>query len=96
MIKAAEPGQHDRDVFARGLGQQVTRALEDWREATYYEHSPAQDPLGPEIGEHRVLRGGSWQMSAQACRSASRLYGRADNENNDVGFRVVLVDPETK
>ena len=69
----------------------VCQWCEDWHEPTYYENSPRKDPTGPEIGECKVLRGGSWQLMASGCRSASRLYGRHDNSDNDCGFRVVLV-----
>ena len=32
----------------------------DWYDGDYYGKSPAKNPLGPDTGEYRVLRGGFW------------------------------------
>jgi formylglycine-generating enzyme required for sulfatase activity len=45
---------------------------------------------GNPAGALRVLRGGSWRLSAAACRSASRHALPADSRADDVGFRVVM------
>ena len=37
----------------------------------------------------RVLRGGSWGLSANFCRSAGRLAFESDSRDDDIGFRVV-------
>jgi len=39
-----------------------------------YAAGPAQDPQGPESGEDRVLRGGSWKTSEDSCRCSARNY----------------------
>ena len=39
----------------------------------------------------RVLRGGSWVISAAICRSAFRFGDRADGRLGDSGFRVAVV-----
>jgi len=67
----------------------------DWLDAEYYKRSPRRDPQGPENGEFRVLRGGSWSdYGAGSCRAASR-YGVVPDGGriglNFSGFRVVLV-----
>lgn len=46
------------------------------------------DPAGPEEGEYRVLRGGSWSILAKLCRSAFRLRFRPENRGNRFGFRL--------
>ncbi|HYV39848.1 MAG TPA: formylglycine-generating enzyme family protein [Gemmataceae bacterium] len=71
----------------------VCQWCEDWFEPDYYQNSPKKDPTGPAIGECRVLRGGSYRFIAWGCRCATRIYGRHDNEDNDCGFRVVLIAP---
>jgi formylglycine-generating enzyme required for sulfatase activity len=38
-----------------------------------------------------LLRGGSWNNNANNCRSAYRNRNNADNRNNNIGFRVVVV-----
>lgn len=40
--------------------------------ADAYEAGPVQDPAGPESGEGRVLRGGSWRTSDESCQSSAR------------------------
>ncbi|MCB0159906.1 MAG: SUMF1/EgtB/PvdO family nonheme iron enzyme, partial [Caldilineaceae bacterium] len=32
----------------------------DWFDAAYYKNAPDRDPLGPDLGSARTLRGGSW------------------------------------
>jgi formylglycine-generating enzyme required for sulfatase activity len=48
----------------------------DFYKVDYYAESPGEDPKGPDAGEKKVLRGGCWNSSADACRSAYRY-----NEN---------------
>ncbi len=44
----------------------------DWNEDDYYAQSPVCDPLGPDKGFFRVLRGGSCLDNADDCRVADR------------------------
>ncbi len=48
----------------------------EWCQDIYApSYSPAgdtQDPRGPSAGDKRVIRGGSWAASADACRSSAR------------------------
>jgi len=75
----------------------------DFYQVDYYEQSPVQDPRGPETGETRVVRGGSWKFSDDNCRSGYRYNespGRVDVcFGYDIyGFRCVrkasLIPPE--
>ena len=60
----------------------------DWYEENY-PTSAVTDPTGPETGEYRVLRGGSYYDYANYCRSAYR-YFYADAGWAHFGFRVAL------
>ena len=42
----------------------------DWYGAEYYAKSPVDDPTGPDSGDDRVLRGGSWFYGPIVARSA--------------------------
>ena len=57
--------------------------------------SAVTDPRGPNSGSDRVMRGGSWDSSAQYCRSAYRDGQYPSNLNSHsyyyYGFRVVLL-----
>jgi formylglycine-generating enzyme required for sulfatase activity len=63
----------------------------DRYDAEYYKRSPRHDPQGPENGERRVLRGGSWGSYGRYCRAAYRLKGAPGDGSIYNGFRVVLV-----
>jgi formylglycine-generating enzyme required for sulfatase activity len=59
----------------------------DWYEYDY-PAGPLVDPCGPENGELKVTRGGSWYRLAQRCRSANRDFHAPGDRNTVVGFRV--------
>ncbi len=60
----------------------------------YYKTSPKDNPRGPDEGEQCVLRGGAWNSSATACRSAYRVgenpgFADACFAQDAIGFRCV-------
>ncbi|MCP5007363.1 MAG: SUMF1/EgtB/PvdO family nonheme iron enzyme [Planctomycetes bacterium] len=44
-------------------------------------------------GSNRVIRGGSWNNNARNCRSSNRNNNDPSNDNNNLGFRLVLPQP---
>ena len=54
----------------------------------YYGKSPADDPTGPDVGDARVHRGGSWGDSPVVARSAVRVRTPPDFRIYFTGFRV--------
>jgi formylglycine-generating enzyme required for sulfatase activity/tRNA A-37 threonylcarbamoyl transferase component Bud32 len=65
----------------------VAEWVEDWHDAYYYLQSPSLNPLGPGMGEFRVIRGGSWFNMAGAIRAAFRLWNYPDIRSESIGFR---------
>ncbi|MBP5760425.1 MAG: formylglycine-generating enzyme family protein, partial [Verrucomicrobia bacterium] len=55
-----------------------------------YPTSSVTDPAGPSTGSSRMLRGGSWYDSADACRSAFRNCYYPSDYDYYIGFRVAL------
>jgi formylglycine-generating enzyme required for sulfatase activity len=68
----------------------VTEWCQDWYSATYYKNSPKTDPQGPDSGEWRVARGGSWLCCPHWCRSAFRFYYDPTGCFSTSGFRVIV------
>ncbi len=64
----------------------------DWKSA--YPKEFVTDPVGPNSGNVRIVRGGSWNDAAQSCRSARRGDNEPIHKSNNLGFRCVLVLPE--
>ena len=46
------------------------------------------DPVGPNVGSSRVVRGGCWRSDPGNCRSAARNDFDPSNRSNGLGFRV--------
>ena len=68
---------------------------EDWHgdyESSDIENS-IKDPTGPDAGESRVLRGGSWSDLGRNCRSAVRSHVAPDVRYYNFGFRLVSGHP---
>jgi len=55
-----------------------------------YPKEPVTDPKGPDKGDKRVLRGGSWNLGPADKRSAHRCPYGADARDPDQGFRVAV------
>jgi serine/threonine-protein kinase len=68
----------------------VNEWVKDWYDKSYYSSSPAENPQGPTSGESRVLRGGSWIVSAYGLRVFSRGSDAPSNRNDLNGFRCSL------
>ncbi|MXS84033.1 formylglycine-generating enzyme family protein [Nitrosomonas oligotropha] len=59
---------------------------QDW--FANYPAEPVIDPKGPESGDSRVLRGGSWNFRGRICRSASRFPYNPSLRHSTFGFRL--------
>jgi formylglycine-generating enzyme required for sulfatase activity len=66
----------------------------DYFHADYYSNSPSVNPTGPAIGNMRVVRGGSWQSIAQACRVSCCSISPPNERAPNFGFRLALVKEE--
>ncbi|MGH2524803.1 MAG: SUMF1/EgtB/PvdO family nonheme iron enzyme, partial [Anaerolineales bacterium] len=59
--------------------------------ATYYRESPAENPPGPEEGNARVYRGGSFGNANSANYTTTRRYNQGQRFfDSDIGFRCVM------
>jgi formylglycine-generating enzyme required for sulfatase activity len=74
--------------------------MADWYDREYYRAAPAHDPGGPDTGEEKVLRGGSWADCAEVVTVSFRMsrgssYWRDDNRRlaptPTIGFRLCRV-----
>jgi formylglycine-generating enzyme required for sulfatase activity len=73
-----------------GMSGNVWQWTNDWYDENYYRKSPKDNPIGPETGRTKVLRGGSWgSISSDYLRVAKRSYTTPSNYNYDIGFRCV-------
>ena len=59
-----------------------------WNWSAPYPSRFAVDPQGPETGSSRVIRGGSWDNSHAACRSANHNGAKPGFRAGVLGFRV--------
>jgi formylglycine-generating enzyme required for sulfatase activity len=75
---------------ALDMAGNVSEWVADWYSQDYYDVAPLDNPLGPDSGEFRVLRGGSWFTSARALRGAFRLGNYPELRSESIGFRCAL------
>ena len=74
---------------ALDMSGNVWEWVNDWYSDTYYNSSPNTNPLGPDKGTARVMRGGSWADSWGTLRVASRAsrYVTPTVSSRYLGFR---------
>jgi formylglycine-generating enzyme required for sulfatase activity/tRNA A-37 threonylcarbamoyl transferase component Bud32 len=62
----------------------------DWYDSDYYDRKVKDNPEGPETGEYKVVRGGSWYATPYNLRSTDRYYYTPSSGYTYIGFRVVV------
>ncbi len=60
----------------------------DWFSPDYYSLSPERNPRGPERGQRKASRGGSWRHHVKVSRCAARSSIPPEFQYADYGFRV--------
>jgi formylglycine-generating enzyme len=68
--------------------QNVHEWCSDWYQGNYYATSVERNPRGPEHGERRASRGGSWRHHIKVTRCAARSSIPPAFQYADYGFRV--------
>ena len=63
--------------------------VSDFYDPEYFKESPIINPKGPESGERKVTRGGSWEYQAKYQRSANRRRSYPDFKLAFIGCRCV-------
>jgi formylglycine-generating enzyme required for sulfatase activity len=70
------------------LGDNVHEWCADWYDAGYYANSPERNPRGPDSGNRKASRGGSWRHHIRVTRTAARSSIPPEFKYADYGFRV--------
>ncbi len=61
--------------------------VNDWYDARYYEKSPSKNPIGPQEGTKKVIRGAGWQNETPTVRIFTRVDSDPTMRNESTGFR---------
>jgi formylglycine-generating enzyme len=83
-----------RNSLPNGFGlydicQNVHEWCSDWYQPDYYAHYAECNPQGPDTGQRRASRGGSWRHHVKVTRCAARSSIPPAFQYADYGFRVV-------
>jgi len=72
---------------ALDMAGNVSEWVNDWWDGGYYSVSPYRNPPGPDTGNVKVARDGSWYARMSCVRSASRGFFDPNTDWYLTGFR---------
>lgn len=92
----APPGSFESGRSLYGIYDMVGNVAEwvgDGYDERYYSKAPFRDPRGPEEGQHKVIRGGSWRETPHNARISKRFQAKMWRTDSTIGIRCAK-DPE--
>ena len=92
----APPGKFKAGRSPYGLydmAGNVAEWVHDTYDDKYYSKSPYRDPKGPEDGQNKVIRGGSWRESPNGARVSKRFQAKLWRTDATIGFRCAQSGP---
>ena len=84
-VDALSPGATPEGI--RHLAGNVAEWVADWWAPGYPDTALQDNPGGPEDGDYRVVRGGSWAGLPEDLRSSARGYHNPGRGSVHIGFR---------
>jgi formylglycine-generating enzyme required for sulfatase activity len=87
MVSQYEKGKSPYGVY--DLAGNTLEWVYDWYSETYYQISSSSNPIGPDQGDGRAVRGGSW-FDKDQIRSAWREGWEPFNNADGLGFRCAM------
>jgi formylglycine-generating enzyme required for sulfatase activity len=96
---SARVGSFQADKSPYGVMDGAGNVMEwvgDWYSESYYKNSPDRNPLSPEYGTYRVLRGGGYTTTGADIRITSRTKMVPDFRDETIGFRCAISGVQQK
>ncbi len=87
-VGSYEEGRSPAGVY--DMGGNVWEWVNDWLGDDYYRESPEANPQGPEDGDGKVVRGGSWIDTGNFSATTIRFPAPPQESGDTIGFRCVV------